>query len=198
VYEPFKKFDDFLYLPDSSQVRPVDLIEVHYERKYMLDQGWELPRDAFEWVKELKPMYLKKRVKKCLGAFVVCSIEPPENHRDRQRPYYVLHHRLLALIDQFEETPSDATPEEDGVESGRKVKRIPNPPRKELAMALGRVGIYPRLMMSGSAEKVTEILNMRSPVVRANRSSGQRKEGGYRMSGYYGCLRGEEKPPLPT
>ena len=164
------------YDNEAGRPLPLDLIEVITVERLPEDE-WPLHR-LFDWIQHNRRVYLDENLPNH-GAFQLFSIEPSDPRIRSRPPYWEFKHRVLAIVDPHQNTPTDEPEFEEQI---RRVKRYPKISRKQLATAVGRVAVYPKQLMYGPKQKVAELLELK-------RTWGGAGSKGFRMSGLYGLLR---------
>ena len=165
-----------------------DLVEVITTRKHPRED-WA-PQAIYDWVRHSKDTYLREYIPEAKGAFVLCTIEPPDIHSEKKQPFYTLRHRVLAVVlsQELRVMPPEEVVAKDGVLTKRTVKRTLGLTKEHLGAVIGRVCMYPRAMLTGDIKETVRLLELRAPGT-VNQSGKSKRAGGVRMSGFYGILR---------
>ena len=180
MQETYDALEYAYFSRDKKRPLPLDLVEVTTTELLPTDE-WTL-HNLFQLIQDHRTDYLSEFLPN-EGAFQLYSIEPSDP-RDRSRvPRWRFQHRILAMIDPFQESPSSKG---EFVGQKRVVRRHHGVTRKTLGMAVGRTCLYPTQMMQGPKAAVVELLERK-------RTWGGPASKGFRMSGYYGLLRNKSQ-----
>lgn len=146
-------------------------------------------------VADLRATTIRQEIPHNAGAFQLFTVEPPDTRS--KYPEWKIIQRILVLVGVGDPAPPD-NPTAVRTSKCRRVHRTvrltaardaAGLTQTQLAAPLGRVCQYPRQLLFGPRDLTVELLEFKGKY-RKTGAQGKRKSAtGFRMSGYYGCLR---------
>jgi len=195
VHETFLRLKYALWRTVDTPTRPPFQFDIY---DCVTQEGWPLHTPVsrlYDRVERLRKQTLRKEVPHNLGAFQLFTIEPPDTRC--KLPEWEIKQRLLVLVDLGAPGPPQEPvwiPGEQPADYHRNVRLTAardehGLTQTQLTGPIGRVCQYPSQMLRGPRDMTVELLEYRGKYRKTSEQGKRKSATGFRMSGYYGCLR---------